>query len=108
MNPQEESSAPNTTPVQKPQQGGFGPIFAIIVIIILLALGGLYYFTEGVEQVQDTQQEETGDETVDALMQQGDSDEIADIEADLDATDLSEVEDILDDIDAELEAEAGT
>lgn len=36
----------------KPQGEGSGPIIAIIVIVIVLALGGLYYLVDEIERVR--------------------------------------------------------
>lgn len=42
-----------TPPAPKPpQKGGVGPILGIIIIIILIALSGLYYFTEKVDTLE--------------------------------------------------------
>lgn len=41
-----------TPPAPKPPtRGGIGPVLGIIVIVILIALGGLYYVTKEVSQV---------------------------------------------------------
>ena len=40
----------NGTP---PAKNGIGPILGIIIIVILLALGSLYYFTKGVDTTRE-------------------------------------------------------
>lgn len=96
---QEEQATPNFSDHKK---GGIGPVLGIIVIIILLALGGLYYFTTGVEQIPTYEVDSNTDETVMELQEQSSSDAIADIEADVEATDLSEIDTLLEDLDADL------
>lgn len=99
----------NTQPVsggeepKKPTEGSFGPTLAIILIVILIALGGLYYFTKGVDYAKDGHFND--DPAVQEMQTQGSSDEVADIEADLEATNFAEIDQLLLEIDAELEAQ---
>lgn len=86
----------------KKQNGGIGATIGIVIIIILLALGGVYYFTTGVEQIPTYEQQEQ-DAAVEALENQGTSSNLADIEADVNATDLSETDLLIDDIEADLD-----
>lgn len=86
----------------KKDGNGIGPLLGIIVIIALLALGGFYYFTRGVNQIPSYEASEQ-DATVEALEEQSTSDAIADIEADVNATDLSEIDALLDDLEADLQ-----
>lgn len=88
---------------QRPKEGSFGPTLAIILIVILIALGGLYYFTQGVDYAQDGQF--NNDPAVEEMQTQGSSDDIAEIEADLEATNFSEIDALLLELDAELEAD---
>lgn len=97
MENNQENQVPEPTSNNK---GGFGPVLGIIVIIILLALGGLYYFTTGINKIPSYNE---NDGTINALEEQSSSDAISDIEADLNATDLSEVDTLLEDINADLE-----
>jgi flagellar basal body-associated protein FliL len=79
------------------KEGGTSGVIAIIVIVVLLALGGIYYLmTSGnamlpVDEVMPTltDVQNSTDPDVQATMQQGSSDALADIEADLGATDLT-------------------
>lgn len=95
-------ATPQPPEPQRPKEGSFGPTLAIILIIILIALGGLYYFTKGVDYSYDGQYE--SDPAIEAMQAQGSSDEIAEIEADLEATDFSEIDALMLELDAELEA----
>lgn len=93
-------------PAEEPKMkkgGGFGSTLAIIVIVLLLVAGGVYYFTVGVDKVGDTAIEGDAAADVAALNEQGTSDELADIEGDLDATDLSGLDDAASGVDAELQ-----
>ena len=77
----------------------FGPLVGIVIIVIILILGGLYFWGQrtgdGVISDQDT--------VVEALETQSLSDEIVDIEADLDATDLESLDADLSAIEDELD-----
>lgn len=103
-----EPTGQNVPPERpKKQNGGAGAVIGIIIIIILLGLGGVYYFTTGVRQVQDGQPapELTADEEAAVLSAQGTSTELPDIEADLEATDLSGLDDASLDFESELQAQ---
>lgn len=89
------------------QEQSTGPLIGIIIIVLILVLGGIYYAGK-------TTPEETGptpeeilteeDEIAASLQIQGTSDDIGSIEADLEASDFSELDKELGDIDAEFEA----
>ena len=101
------SSSEQTSTPQKQM----GPIFGIVIIVILLILGGFYFWGAQLSddsQIQDktemtaeeiTNQEDTALEN---LERQSNSDELSDIEADLNATDLDSLDSELDAIDLEL------
>ncbi len=77
-----------------------GPAVGIIVIIAILLLGGIYFWMQARDEVQYGDQPYTdalpgADSKVQALQQQSSSDKVSDIEADLQSTDL-------DNLDAEL------
>lgn len=101
--------------IEQPQNGkppspaGIGPILGIIIIIILLALGSLYYFTIGIEDIRDgALEEEAMMEPADeaALIEsQSSSTDLADIEADINATDFSGLDDATQGVDASLESQ---
>lgn len=82
------------------KEGSTSGVIAIIVIVVLLALGGIYYLlTSGtgaptVNETMPTMEEvaNSNDPDVQAAMSQGSSDALAEIEADLNSTDLSGID----------------
>lgn len=92
-------------PTPSKPSGNFGPVIGIIIIVIVLALGGFYYFTTEVKELAQGEQDASqivADEE-EALRAQSDSSDLADIEADLNASDFSG----LDEASAELDGELG-
>jgi uncharacterized protein YdgA (DUF945 family) len=95
----------------------FWYLFVSLAIILLAVVGGLWFYNQKVIQENSNQtvpqmQEMTTEETeapieedsqTAALQQQSDSDEIGQIEADIQATDLSNIDKELADIEAEIE-----
>lgn len=94
---------PTQTPT--PKSGGTGPVVAIVVIVIILALGGIYYLTQSVKQVNENQATDPDQQTIEALMQQNSDDTAAAIQADLDSTDFTPVDQSLQEVDASVKAE---
>jgi len=95
------------TPLQKSESEGVGPLVGAVIVILIIALGGVYFLSKKVEEVNDDgvsgeeiMQEQ--DMTTLGLQTQQNSDEIADIEADLNATDLEDLDRELENIDGEL------
>ena len=79
----------NLGPSEK--NGSAGPVIAVIIILALALLGGLYFWKErGGSNM-------ASDEAVESIEKQSDSDDAASIEADLDATDV-------DNLDSEINA----
>lgn len=91
------------TQAPTPKSGGTGPVIAIVVIVIILALGGIYYLTQSVKQVNDNQAANPDQQTIEALMQQNSDDTAAAIQADLDSTDFTPVDQSLQEVDANVE-----
>ena len=83
-----------------------GPMMGIIIIVIVIVLGGAYYFftqnQNGSDEITTEEITAQEDDTLTALQEQGTSDEIADIEADLNFTDLEGLDAELEDIEKEL------
>ncbi len=83
---------------KKPDEG-VGPVIGSIIIIALIVLGGLYYWGSIINSTQKTN-EDVIETTTPAL---NESDEIIDIEEDLEATDTEGIDKLLDEIDAEID-----
>ncbi len=105
--PTQEPAQSSGTPVQAGEKTPMGPIVGIIVIIIVLVVGGLYFWGQRISTSVDenlTPEEITikEDTATEALKTQGTSDVVADIEADLSATNLDNLDAELQQIEAEL------
>jgi flagellar basal body-associated protein FliL len=91
---------PTPTPEMPKKEGSTSGVIAIIVIVVLLALGGIYYLmmagnpAAAPNDAMPTMEEvaNSNDPDVQAAMTQGSSDALAEIEADLNATDLSGID----------------
>lgn len=98
----------NTRVQEKDEKKSVGPIIGIAIILVIIIFGGLYYWGDQIknqrEQENITSEEilEQKDPALEALEVQSSSDEIVDIEADLDLTDLEGLGKELGDIDVEL------
>jgi uncharacterized protein YpmB len=108
----EQNQVPNTvgnqtpTPENKPKEGLVGPIIGSIIVIILVIVGGLYFWGTVINERQTTQTEAVDlneDETLNDLTTQSDSDEVNSIEEDLNSTDLDNLDEELRDIEEEFD-----
>ena len=100
--PTEEQVTPNVTKEEASPEKSSGPLVGIIIVVVLLIIGGYYYWTTQVDR-GDTQTQESAisPETasiIESLQTQGTTDEISDIEDDLNSTDLENLDAELDDI----------
>jgi hypothetical protein len=92
------------------KDSGIGQALAIIVIVAL-ALGGLYYLSmsfsgtevESLPTVQDLQN--SNDPDVSAIMTQSSSDSLSDIDADVSATNLGAVDAAVTDLNTNLQSQ---
>ena len=91
----------------------YGPVIGIIVIIGLLVLGGAYLWgaelfngndSEGANDA-DSMMETSEDPMLEELRTQSSSNEISDIESDLEASRFESLDEDLNSIDAELESD---
>lgn len=94
-------------PKVKKEGGSTGSIIAIIVIVLILIAGGYYYFTTGINPagLPAGGDGAATEDAVAALNEQGTSDDLGDIEADLNATDLSGLDDASADFESNLQAQ---
>lgn len=77
--------------------GSIGPIIASIIIIILIVIGGIYFWgailnDSGYQPQQDSEEVIVDDQKTDELNNQGTSDAVVDIETDLKATNIDNLE----------------
>ncbi|TSC62855.1 MAG: hypothetical protein G01um101448_736 [Parcubacteria group bacterium Gr01-1014_48] len=95
------------TPPQK--QGQIGAVIGIIIIIVVLALGGLYVWGARLNKVTEPNGEtaedimNSSDPTTDNLTTQGTSDDLSAIEDDLDTTSLDQLDAEMNSINAEVQ-----
>jgi hypothetical protein len=85
----------------EPEKKSFGPLIAVIIILVLIVVGGLYFLKERASFNMPIIEIDG----IESLEQQGSSDDLDSIEADLNATDLN----LLDTsgIEAEIQTEIG-
>lgn len=102
--------------INTPQFGGsqkksMGPVIGIAIIVVIIIFGGLYYWGAQInkQEAKDLQESLTAeqiesqeDTAVEQLEVQSQSDEVADIETDLNATDLENLDQELENIDLEF------
>lgn len=94
---------PNQMPLtQNMDKKSKGPLVAVIIILVLIIVGGLYFLKERSAQ-EVFIPTETEDSVVESLNQQSSSDELESIEADLNATDLENLDQGAAAIEAELQ-----
>lgn len=76
----------NTNIVDGQNTGGSaGPVIGIIVILVIILLGGLYFWNQRAEEMMT-------DEDLNSINSQSDSDETNSIEADLESTDVDNLD----------------
>lgn len=86
----------------EPQKKSSGPLIAVIIILALIVIGGLYFLKERMSR--DTYIAPQEDSVTAGLQAQSDSDDLNSIEADLNATDLDNLDQGASVLQAELEA----
>src|SRR3989344_3916136 len=87
----------------EPEEKSVGPIVGSIIVIVIIILGGLYFSGAKLAKYTQTPEEILGDTTVtEELRSQSASDEVVDIEADLEASDFSDIDTDLSDIESQL------
>lgn len=80
-----------------------GPLIAVIVILALIIIGGLYFLKQRSAQPTYVAPETVGDTITNSLNTQSSSDTLDSIEADLNATDLNNLDQGAAAIEAELQ-----
>jgi len=95
-----ENSQPTQTPqpilTAEKESGSIGPMIASVIIIILIVVGGIYFWGAVLNDSgyvpQDDSEIVEDDAKTNELNEQGTSDDVADIEADLEATNVDNLE----------------
>lgn len=80
----------------------YGPIIGLVIIIIIIALGSVYFLG----QRDNKEADKATAEQIEKINSQSSSDEIAEIEADLNATSFEGIDAEFTDADAEFETSA--
>jgi hypothetical protein len=93
------SPMPETMPGEKPKGSSAGPVVGAIIIIVIIVLGGLYFWGKKLAEAP------VDEETLE-LQEVNSSDDLADIEADLENTELDSLDSDFGELEAELEGEA--
>jgi hypothetical protein len=88
----------------QPEKKSVGPLVAVIIILALIIIGGLYFLKERSRQNAYVPTE-TSDSITTGLQQQSSSDNLESIEADLNATNLNNLDQGATAIQAELNAQ---
>ncbi len=79
----------NTTPTMGGESKSVGPAIGIVIIILIVVLGGLYFWGQRMND-QDMQNTNTAtDESLNQMNTQSSSDDTTSIEADLNATNMN-------------------
>jgi hypothetical protein len=99
---------PNQMPPMPPVENkkSIAPLISVIVILVLIIVGGLYFLKERSNQQVYTPVQETapqGDSVTASLKQQSSSDDLNSIESDLNATNLNNLDQGAAAIQAELQ-----
>ena len=104
MNQEEQPGAGQAAPesMGEPEKKSAGPVFGIVIIVVLLILAGFYFWGTLNDSMSPEEIEAEADTALVSLETQSTSDEVSDIEADLDATSLDDLDKELEDIDLEL------
>lgn len=79
----------------QPEKKSVAPLVAVIVILALIVVGGLYFLKQRSSQptyVPPQPVAQQGDSITDSLKQQGTADDLESIEADLNATDINNLD----------------
>lgn len=103
-----QTEVPNTLQDEVTEPSSSGSLIGVVIIVIVLVAGGIYFWSSTINQ--DSEENvlptiQSGGDTdaiVNQLNEQGSSDEVADIEADLNTTDLESLDSELDDLLNEL------
>lgn len=94
---------------EAPNGSSIGPLVAVIIILVLIVVGGLYFLKERSEQQiytpTQTEEQVQEDPVVESFSEQSYSDDLGSIERDLNNTDINSVDQGSTQIEAEIEGQ---
>lgn len=98
---------PNQMPPMQTQaeKKSAGPLIAVIIILVLIVIGSLYFLKERSMKGTYVPPQTTTDPITDSMKQQGSSDDLDAIEADLNATNLDNLDQGASALQAEISAQ---
>ena len=109
MEPETNTSLPdNNMPIMNPspmpgqESKSVGPLIGVIVIIAVIVLGGLYFWGQRLDEQKQSEAALQNDAATQELETQNTSDEVADIEADLNATNLEGLDTEMNQLETEI------
>ncbi|MEX0917244.1 MAG: hypothetical protein WDZ90_01870 [Candidatus Paceibacterota bacterium] len=110
MDDDKTNMTPSNTPSPDPsgesrkKEGHIGPLISAGIIILILVVGGIYYWGTKVNEdgLQNETEQDMDETSIEALQTQDSSDEVGAIEEDLENTNLDSLDAELSDIESEL------
>jgi len=102
-----EDNTQNTTPkyagIKPNKDGGTGAFVGSLIIIMVIILGGIYVFNSIQEQIGFTKTESAATGSTETGTKLNEQDDVTSLEADLNGSDIDNLDKELDAIDAEFE-----
>lgn len=84
-----DTNNPNMMMQTPPRRSPLGPVIGIIIILVIIIVGSLYFWGQRIDKTMNEYQETTTPTPTETV---NTSDEIGDIEADLNATTFTDVD----------------
>jgi hypothetical protein len=83
--------SPYSSPIE-PRKKSYGALIAVIVILLVIVVGGLYFLGQRMSQTPYTLPTDNSDSITASQKSQGTSDDLQSIQADLNATDFNNLD----------------
>lgn len=103
QNPQNQTGMPGGAPQE---EKSVGALIGSIIIIVIIVIGGIYFWATQEKMMPSDAPTQTEnmmeDQSTNMLREQGTSDELSDIETDINATNVNNLDAEFSDIDAQL------
>lgn len=89
-----QNQMPPASPYQpiEPHKKSYGALIAVIVILLVIVVGGLYFLGQRMNQTPYNLPEDNSDQVTASLRNQSKSDDLQSIQADLDNTNLDDLD----------------